>query len=563
MERFALTAQRIASTPGKLEKVAMLASYFRSLDDADLVAAARFFTGNPFAARDPRTLSVGGRAIVEVAQRVWGFDDAALGSSYRAAGDLGLALGPLVRPPVDSMLFRDRLTPATLEVLFGEIAEASGKRANRRREAVLERILRACDDSLVATYVVKIITGDLRVGLREGLVLDAIAAAFDADAAAVRRGLMACGDAGAVALAAQHGTLGELRVEYGTPIGFMLATPIPYGENYDELAGDAWLVEDKYDGIRVQAHVRAGNVTLFSRRLNDVSAAYPEVTAALATLSRDAIFDGEIVAMRDERVQPFRTLQARLQRKVVDDALRAEVPVAYVVFDLLALDGDLLIDEPLTRRREQLADRLVAGPHLKLSPFERSDEPAPAWVNERFDAARARGNEGLMLKRADSPYLPGRRGKWWRKLKRELSTLDVVVVAVEWGHGKRSGVLSDYTFAVRGEHGELLTIGKAYSGLTDAEIASLTPWFLAHRLPVEQQRSKARSHEIPVEPKIVLEVAFDVIARSELHESGFSLRFPRIVRLRDDKPPDEIDTIGRVAEIYREMLAREGVKGAP
>jgi DNA ligase-1 len=561
MERFALTAQRIASTPGKLEKVATLASYFCSLDDADLVAAARFFTGNPFAARDRRMLSVGGRAIVAVAQRVWGFDDAALSASYRASGDLGAALGPLVRPPVDAMLFGDRLTPATLEVLFGEIAEASGKRANRRREAVLERILRACDDSLVATYVVKIITGDLRVGLREGLVLDAIAAAFGADAAAVRRGLMACGDVGAVAVAAKNGTLDDLRVEYGTPIGFMLATPIPFGEPYDELAGESWLVEDKYDGIRAQAHVSAGSVTLFSRRLNDVTAAYPEVAAELAMLSRDAILDGEIVAMRDDRVQPFRTLQARLQRKVVDESLRAEVPVAYVVFDLLALDGDLLIDEPLTARREQLADLFVAGPQVKLSPLERLEEPEPVRVNARFEAARARGNEGLMLKRADAPYLPGRRGKWWRKLKRELSTLDVVVVAVEWGHGKRSGVLSDYTFAVCGERGELLAIGKAYSGLTDAEIAGLTPWFLAHRLPVEHQRAKARSHEIPVEPKIVLEVAFDVIARSDLHESGFSLRFPRIVRVRDDKPPDEIDTIGRVAEIYGEMLEREGAKG--
>jgi DNA ligase-1 len=371
---------------------------------------------------------------------------------------------------------------------------------------------------------------------------------------------MACGDVGAVALAAKHGTLADLRVEYGTPIGFMLASPVPYGQTYTEIAGDAWLIEDKYDGIRIQAHVRGGSVTLFSRRLNDVTAAYPEVSAELATLSRDAIFDGEIVAMRDGRVQPFRTLQARLQRKVVDESLRAEVPIAYIVFDLLALDGDLLIDEPLAGRREQLADLFIECTHLKLSPIERFDDPAPAQVNERFEAARARGNEGLMLKRAGAPYLPGRRGKWWRKLKRELSTLDVVVVAVEWGHGKRSAVLSDYTFAVRGEHSELLTIGKAYSGLTDAEIAALTPWFLAHRLPIEHQRAKARSHEIPVEPTIVLEVAFDVIARSELHESGFSLRFPRIVRIRDDKPAEEIDTIGRVAEIYGEMLEREGAE---
>ena len=558
MERFAQTAQRIASNPGKLEKIAVLASYFRTFDDADLIAAARFFTGNPFAARDRRTLSIGGRTIVEVARRVWGFDDAALGSSYRATGDLGAALGPLVRPPVDAMLFSDRLTPATLDVLFGEVAQASGKRANRRREAVLERILRACDDSLVATYVVKIITGDLRVGLREGLVLDAVASAFDADPGAVRRGLMACGDVGAVAVAAKNGSLDELRVEYGTPIGFMLATPVSYGETYTELAGDAWLVEDKFDGVRIQAHLRDGHVALFSRRLNDVTAAYPEVAASLATLARDAIFDGEIVAIRDERVQPFRTLQARLQRKIVEESLRAEVPVAYIVFDLLALDGDLLIDEPLFRRRERLADLFAAGAHLKLSPFDRFDESTPAQVNERFEAARARGNEGLMLKRAGAPYLPGRRGKWWLKLKRELSTLDVVVVAVEWGHGKRSAVLSDYTFAVRGKREALLTIGKAYSGLTDSEIAALTPWFLDHRLPLDRQRAKARSHEIPVEPKIVLEVAFDIVAESDLHESGFSLRFPRIVRIRDDKSPADIDTIERVVEIYREMLTREG-----
>jgi DNA ligase-1 len=290
-----------------------------------------------------------------------------------------------------------------------------------------------------------------------------------------------------------------------------------------------------------------------------VTVAYPEVAAALATLARDAIFDGEIVAIRDERVRPFRTLQARLQRKVVEESLRADVPVAYIVFDLLALDGDLLIDEALSRRRERLADLFAAGAHLKLSPFDRFDESTPAQVNERFEAARARGNEGLMLKRAAAPYLPGRRGKWWLKLKRELSTLDVVVVAVEWGHGKRAKVLSDYTFAVRGDDGALLTIGKAYSGLTDAEISDLTPWFLEHRLPDARRREKGRAYEIPVEPQIVLEVAFDVVQESDLHESGFSLRFPRIVRIRDDKPASEIDTLERVRAIYRDMLDREGL----
>ena len=410
MERFAATAQRIGSQSAKLEKVALLAEYLRALDDADLVAATRFFTGTPFAARDRRTLSVGGRAIVEAARRVWEFDDAALGERYRATGDLGEALGGLVRPPRDAMLFRDRLTPGTLDALFGEIAAASGKGASKRREALLERILRACDDPLVATYVVKIVTGDLRVGLREGLVLDAVAAAFHVDAASIRRGVMAAGDVGAVALAAKHGSLHELRVEYGVPIGFMLAAPIAYGESYGELGGARWHFEDKYDGIRAQAHVGGGSARIFSRRLNEVTSTYPEIRDALAALGHDAIFDGEIVAMSEGRVRPFRFLQARLQRKVLDESLRLEVPIAYVVFDLLAAGDELLIDEPLAVRRERLADLIVPNAHLVLAPFETEEESAAAGVNARFAAARERGNEGLMIKRADAPYAPGRRG---------------------------------------------------------------------------------------------------------------------------------------------------------
>jgi len=558
VEAFARVAQAVAARPAKLEKIALIAEYLRELDVANLVAAARFFTGSAFAARDHRTLSVGSRSIVAAARRVWGFDEAQLGSAYREAGDLGAALGRLVRPPRDATLFSDRLTPATLDGFFGDIAEASGKNASKRREAVLERIFRACDDPLAATYVVKIVTGELRIGLREGLVLDAIARAFDADPAAVRRGLMAAGDVGEVALAAKQGTLDRLRVLYGTPIGFMLASPMAYAETYDELAGSTWLLEDKYDGIRAQAHVHGDTVRLFSRRLNDVTDSYPEIASVLRAVEHDVILDGEIVAMRDGRVLPFRELQARLQRKTVADELLSGVPLAYVVFDLIALGDELLVDEPLARRRERLADTVVARDTLLLAPFDAVEEIVAPDVNDRFEAARRRGNEGLMIKRADAPYAPGRRGKWWLKLKRELTTLDVVVVAVEWGHGKRSKVLSDYTFAVRGDDGKLVAIGKAYSGLTDVEIAQLTQWFLDHRLPQERQREKARAYEIPVEPQVVLEVAFDVVQKSDLHESGFALRFPRIVRIRDDKPPEEIDNLESVREVYRQMLAREG-----
>ncbi len=556
MRRFAYVANAVAARSGKLEKIALIAEYLRELDDGDLHAAARFFTGNPFAARDQRSLNVGGRAIVSVAKRVWGFDDAALSARYRETGDLGSALGPLVRAPADLMLFgADTLTPSLLDALFVQIADESGKNAGKKREAILERILRACIDPLEATYVIKIITGDLRIGLREGLVHDAIATAFDSTHRAIHRAIMASGDIGEVTVAAKHKRLNDIHVAYGSPVGFMLASPIPYGETYRELDAHTWIAEDKFDGIRAQAHIHDGAVTLYSRNFNDVTRSYPEIAKALATQSRRMILDGEIIASRDGKALPFRILQARLQRKEIDPSLIADVPLQYVVFDAIAIEDEFLIDEPLSQRRAQLADAFEPNEGAVLATFEPIERGTNSdSINERFEAARTRGNEGLMLKRVDAPYVPGRRGKWWLKLKRELTTLDVVVVAVEWGHGRRAKVLSDYTFAVQDDAGNLLTIGKAYSGLTDAEIAEMTTWFLEHQ-------TGKRGYAIAVEPQIVLEVAFDIVQRSDLHESGYALRFPRIVRIRDDKPVSQISTLADVDQIYEDMLAREGISG--
>lgn len=554
MIAFAAAAQAIARVSAKTEKVALMAAYLRTLADDDLAAATRFFTGDPFAVREERTLAVGGRTIVAAARAAWGVTDAELSTGYRATGDLGAALGPLVRPAVDLGLFRETLAPARLKALLDEIADAAGKSAGRKRQLLCERILSACSDPLEATYVIKIMTGDLRIGLREGLVVDAVALAFERDAQAVRRAASAAGDIGAVALAAKDDRLADVALAYHAPLAFMLASPIAYGSTYKELAGGAWLVEDKYDGVRIQAHVTPDRISLFSRTLNDVAAAFPEIVDALRMLALPCILDGEVVAQRDGRVLPFRYLQARLQRKAVAVELREDVPARFIIFDLLARADDVLLDRPLVERRSQLAEVLAgAAEPVALAPWTALQSgSAPDAVHERFAVARTAGHEGLIFKRTDAPYAPGRRGKWWLKLKRELSTLDVVVVAVEWGHGKRAGVLSDYTFAVRGPGGALLTIGKAYSGLTDVEIADLTPQFL------ERQTGKL-GYAIAVEPRVVLEVAFDIIQPSNLHAAGFALRFPRIVRLRPDKLPADIDSIERVQEIYCEMLAREGV----
>jgi len=596
MIEFAAACDAVAATPAKSLKVERLAAYFRSLEPADLAAAARFTAGKPLGAADERKLAIGGRTILAAARRAWSIDDAALTAAYRETGDLGEALGPLLREPAAPSLFREVLTPAGLAAILDELASAGGPSAGKKREHACERILRACRTDREAVYAIKILTGDLRIGLREGLVLDALAAAFEREPAAVRRAAMAAGDAGAVALAARAGTLGDIEVRYGAPIGFMLASPLAYGSAYRELAEGAWLVEHKYDGIRAQAHKRGDTVRLYSRTFSEISRAFPEVIAALRAQRGDFVLDGEIVARREGRVLPFRYLQPRLQRVDPSAELQAEIPVTFVAFDLLADGAAFLIDQPLVERRATLAARLSPEPRLEAAARQRlqasaqqnfeagaqqSPEPAaleslearswqsleaapwqtlepgapPEVVAELFEAARAEGHEGLVFKRSDAPYAPGRRGKWWLKLKRELSTLDCVVVAVEWGHGKRAKVLSDYTFAVRRSHEDatLLPIGKAYTGLTDAEIAEMTAWFLEHRTRTNQ------GHAISVEPSIVVEIAFDIIQKSRLHASGYALRFPRIARLRRDKPAAEADTLADVERIYAEMLDREGV----
>jgi DNA ligase-1 len=555
MLAFANACDDIAGRAAKNAKVERLATYLRSLDGDNLRAVARFVSGNPLAASDDRKIAVGGRTLVAAAERTWGVDATIVSIAYRESGDLGEALARVAREPTALGLFAETLSPATFAAMLDDLASASGKAAGKRREATCERAFRACHHPREVAYVTKILTGDLRIGLREGLVLDAIAAAFERDPSIVRRAAMAAGDVGAVALAARAGDLESIAIRYGAPIGFMLATPMAFGTSYRELAAGTWLAEDKYDGIRAQAHVRGGSVRLFSRTFNDISRAFPEVVAALAACPHDAIFDGEIVARRGDAVLPFRYLQTRLQRVDPDADLQREIPVQFVAFDVLAAGDRFLLDEPLVERRTEVAALVTRSDALAIAPWHTLEPGAsPETIAELFDAARARGNEGLMLKRTDAPYVPGRRGKWWLKLKRELSTLDVVVTGVEWGHGKRKSVLSDYTFAVRrsASDEELLTIGKAYSGLTDAEIADMTTWFLEHQTGSSGRR-------LLVAPEIVIEVAFDVIQKSTLHASGFSLRFPRIVRLRFDKRAGEIDTLENVESVYRAMLEREGV----
>jgi DNA ligase-1 len=587
MRRFAITCEAIAGTTKKLQKTTLVADYLKSCSIDEAATAAVFLCGRPFPAWEEATLQVGGRSLWQIVAELANRDQADLTASYRQHGDLGAVASDLL-PQRSSQ----DVGVLDVERAFRQIAAVRGPSA----KAALVRELLSRVSPLEAKYIIKIMTGDLRIGLKESLVEEAIAKAYGATLAEVQRANMLLGDIGKTLRLAAGGKLREARMRLLHPLGFMLASPVESAEEALSYFTEA-AVEDKYDGIRAQAHVSGGEVKIFSRTRDEITESFPELPPALAGLPSDAILDGEIVAWEypakledaknvvDEPVsaasetrakslgsaRPFSVLQQRLGRKKVSDQMLREIPVAFLVFDILFSDGQLLIDLPL-RERARILDSLMIAPRKNIHngghrepqrtlAFDSGEETdsvsvaslirAPAFraasteeLEELFVAARARGNEGLMIKDLASPYTPGKRGKSWLKMKRELATLDVVVTAVEYGHGKRIGVLSDYTFGVWDKHKDrLVNIGKAYSGLTDAEIAEMTKWFLEHT--VEDQGFRRI-----VEPKIVLEVAFNNMMQSDRHESGYALRFPRIVRLRPDKLAEEADTIERVRGIY-------------
>jgi DNA ligase-1 len=577
MKKFAETAEAIAGTTKKLVKTGLVAEYLQSRTVEEAAVSAIFFSGRAFPVWEETTLQVGGRSLWQIVAELAGQDSAALTAAYRRLGDLGAVAGEML-PARDGQ----GLSVLEVEAAFRSVAAARGPAA----KIAIVRDLLSRATPLEAKYIVKIITGDLRIGLKESLVEDAIARAYGAtppdslndSRIQVQRANMLLGDIGQTVRLAIAEKLDEARMRLFHPLGFMLASPIDSAEEGLSYFADA-AVEDKYDGIRAQAHVSGGEVKFFSRTRDEITESFPELPDALAGLRQDAILDGEIVAWDHAtgQARPFSVLQQRLGRKKVSDKMLREVPVAFLVFDVLYADGELVMDRPLAERA-QILDSLLAvgnlnhrghgghrgtpgragqgrlafsdqrettGPHIIRAPVFRATSPDE--LDELFTAAQARGNEGLMIKDLKSAYTPGKRGKSWLKMKRELATLDVVVTAVEYGHGKRIGVLSDYTFAVW-DGDRLMNIGKAYSGLTDVEIAEMTQWFLDHTVTDEGFRRV-------VEPKIVLEVAFNNMMESDRHESGYALRFPRIVRLRPDKSAEDADTIERAREIYEGQSA--------
>jgi DNA ligase-1 len=533
MFRFSQLCEAIAATTKKTEKIRLAADYLRTSSPENAGLAALYLCGRVFPRREERVLSIGFSILLRAVAAIAKKNPHQLAPTLRHHGDIGASAEEILQA---------HQTPSALTLAdIAAVYDALGRqRGSAAKQALFEQTL--CQlSALEAKYFIKLCTSELRIGLKENLVEEAIAQCYGQPLPSLQRANMLTGDIGETLRFAAAGRLAEVQLEFFRPISMMLASPVDTAAEMIAAFPTGALVEEKFDGIRAQVHKRGAQVEIYSRTLDRVTE-FPELLPPIRKVPADFILDGEIIGWRDGRAIPFTELQQRLGRKQIDLFTSTRIPVSFVAFDVLLLNGQMLLDLELAERRLKLTDLLATfeQPELQFTRAElctTSEE-----IENAFISALAKDNEGLVAKAPQSPYVPGRRGQFWIKLKRPLATLDVVVTAAEYGHGKRRGLLSDYTFAVR-DANRLVNIGKAYSGVTDAEIRELTGFFLAHTI-------EDHGHVRTVDPLIVMEVAFNNIQRSNRHDSGFALRFPRIVRLRPDKPVAEIDTLDRVRQVF-------------
>jgi DNA ligase 1 len=540
---FVYVCEKVRHTASKNAKVVAIAEYLPQLDDDDdtsLAAAVLFMSGAIFPKGSGLALNVGFNTIMRSLSEIGRLEPEEIQKIYLKHGDMGALAEYVVSKRQQSPIMAQQLLLPDLHDQLRKIADAAGSGAAGAKRKILTGLLINCSP-LEAKYLIKIVTGELRIGVVEGLVELAIAKAFGRDMQAVRQAMLLSGDIAQVALLAKKDALSTAIMKPLTPLSFMLADVMFSAEEIAQYYNKPLICEFKYDGIRVQLHKFSGKVKMFSRKLDDVTNSFPEIASAVALLPAEFILDGEVVAYRDSRPLHFQELQKRLRRKAVTDHMIGEIPIVYIPYDIMYLGGQPLIDRPLTERKELLSQIRFKEPIIDLGYKVVSTAQEIACA---FKESRDAGHEGLVVKELESQYHPGKRGRHWTKLKHELDTIDAAIIIAEYGHGKRAGTLSDYTFAVKDNHdGSLKTIGKAYSGLTDAEIAKMT----------DKLRSitvRDEGYRLVVRPEIVLEVAFDSIQKSDRHDSGFALRFPRIKYIRTDKTVSDIDTMEKVHRIY-------------
>ena len=530
--------ERVRGTASKNEKVAVVAAYLQGLSPDDAALAARVASGRASERGSRDEAQVGYATLLDVLRGVTGATEDDVSTSYLKHGDLGEVAEELLAHKKEQQLFAAELSLRDLEEGFARLRSAKGKGSGSAKKRIVKSLLLAATP-LEGKYLVKAFTGEMRTGLVTGLLEESIAAAYGLTKGEAARAHMVLGDIGVFAREASSGRAAAARVQPFRPVNFMLAEPFAGAKEISGHFGKTVYAEYKYDGVRAQVHRAGGEVRVYSRRLEDITASFPEIVASFKGTGVDFIIDGEAVPFAGGRPLPFQLLQRRLRRSEdLEEAVR-KAPVTYFAFDILLRGGKETVDYPLSERRRLLAE-VIQGTSARLT--ETTNVSSEEAVQRVFRRSRDLGYEGLVVKDPESTYAMGKRGSGWAKLKEELDTLDVVIVAAEYGHGKRAGVISDYTFAVRDGVG-LKTVGKAYSGLSDKEIGEMTS-------RLKEITVKDHGHRRQVRPEIVVEVAFDSIQRSDRHDSGYALRFPRIKRIRTDKGIGDIDDIGKVRQIF-------------
>jgi DNA ligase 1 len=547
--------EKVEATKSRLQTTALVADFLQTLNADEVEPAIYLILGRAFPKWSQKTLDVSWQTLSGILQRVTARDWAAFGEAFRETGDIGSATKAVFeksKPRRQAVLFQNPLTIMEVRRSLEAMADVAGSGSREKKERLITALLSQASPS-EAKVLVKVFTGEMRTGFHEGLTEQAVAKAFQIPVSLVQGASMALGDIGEVAyLAKTQGEAGLRTVGFRVfrPVKLMLAQTAQNVEEALSEQGGETAFEYKYDGARVQIHKLHKEIRVYTRRLTDATLSLPEIVDAVKNgiTANEAILEGEVVAVDQSRVPiPFQHLMRRFKRvHGIADATEA-IPLRLFLFDVLYLNGESLIGQPYTRRRQILSE--VAG-KIPLSDLLVT---ASAKEAQRFlDAAMKAGHEGVMSKRLDSPYTPGTRGSGWLKVKPVLESLDLVITAAEWGYGRRHNWLSDYYLAARdAKTGEFLDLGKTFKGLTNAEIAEMTS-----RLKALAVREEA--HRIVVVPKIVVEVAYNEIQRSPKYKSQMALRFARITRIREDKSPEEVDTIQRVRVIYEAQFAKKG-----
>lgn len=534
---------------GSLEKIDLVAAFLADLDESELSIASSFIMGTLFSPGLDLVIGVGPSILYEALARACGCSMEQISDMLRATGDSGLVAAALVekRKPIGFAAFLggESLSIKDVYQRFLAVARVSGKRSQGAKVKNLQFLFSQAT-SLEAQYIARLAIEDMRIGMGVGGVRDAIARAFARNAADVERAFNLTNDMGLVAVSARAGTLSELSVAINHPIKMMLAQ---LGEGVPAAMQELGLaaIEWKYDGARVQIHKDKEKVRIFSRRLEDVTASLPEIVqTARRILADSAILDGEAVAIgKDGRPMAFQEILKRFRRKYNVEKLALQIPLHLFLFDLIYLDGKSVVDLPLTERRmllERIADPSILADQIQSASLVQAEK----IYRQALDA----GHEGLILKNPTSVYAPGKRGKNWLKIKPVMETLDLVVIGAKWGEGRRASFLGSYRMGCLDQlTGKLLDIGWVATGLTDEALADLTEMF--RELILVQ-----KGMEVELKPAVIFEVAYEEIQKSQSYSSGYALRFPRLVAVRDDKSLEEADTLERVASIYRVQRGR-------